>query len=366
MKQLLLTLPVLLGLMTVNVQSQDVKAPVRFAMYGLSHDHASGFLSRLPDHPEAQLAGIVETNQVLIERYSRRFHLDPGLFFPSLAALMAKTNISGVATFTSTYDHPMVAKECARLGVGVMMMEKPLATSMKGAREIEAAANKTGMEVIVNYETSWYSGNQAAYKMVHDEGQIGDLRRIVFHTGHRGPQEIGCSKEFLSWLTDPVLNGGGALNDFGCYGADLATWFMDGKAPESVLCVTQHIKPDIYPKVEDDATIVLTYPKTQVIIQASWNWPFNIKDMQVYGKTGLIFVPQPDQLQVQTEHMNAPEDRPAPPAAAPNTDPVSYFTAVMRKEIQPSGLSSLPVNMVVVQILDAAHKSAKTGKRVDL
>jgi hypothetical protein len=34
-------------------------------------------------------------------------------------------------------------------------------------------------------------------------------------------------------LTDPVLNGGGAVNDFGCYGADLATWFVvaSGSSP---------------------------------------------------------------------------------------------------------------------------------------
>ena len=83
----------------------------------------------------------------------------------------------------------------------------------------------------------------------------------MFHHGHRGPQEIGCSQEFLSWLTDPVLNGGGALNDFGCYGADLATWFMDGQAPQSVFAITQQIKPDVYPKVEDDATIVVMRPQ---------------------------------------------------------------------------------------------------------
>jgi hypothetical protein len=39
---------------------------------------------------------------------------------------------------------------------------------------------------------------------------------------------------------------------------------------------------------------------------------------------------------------------------------------VARKEIVPSGLSSLSVNMTVVEILDAAHESARTGKRVDL
>lgn len=106
---------------------------------------------------------------------------------------------------------------------------------MKQARAIEAAVKKSGIQLIVNYETTWYPGNQAAYTMVHDEHQIGDIRRIVVHDGHRGPKEIGCSTQFLAWLTDPILNGGGAINDFGCYGADLATWLLDGEKPLSVL-----------------------------------------------------------------------------------------------------------------------------------
>ena len=67
--------------------------------------------------------------------------------------------------------------------------------------------------------------------------------------------------EFLAWLNDPKLNGGGALYDFGCYGADLMTWLMDGQRPISVTATTQQIKPDIYPRVDDEATIILTYPK---------------------------------------------------------------------------------------------------------
>jgi predicted dehydrogenase len=217
----------------------------------------------------------------------------------------------------------------------------------------------------VNYETTWYPGNRAAYEIVHDRNEVGDLRRIVVHDGHRGPKEIGCSEYFLAWLTDPVLNGGGALNDFGCYGADLATWFMDGQRPVSVQALTQHLKPDVYPNVEDEATILITYPKAQAILQASWNWPFDRKDMEIYGRTGYVLVPRANQLRVR--RANEKEIEITPPAlAGPTADPISYLVAVARKEIVPSGLSSLSVNLTVVEILDAAHESARTGKRIDL
>ena len=355
----------LLCLVVSTSFAQESKPPVRFAMIGLVHDHAMGFFPRLANQTDLQLVGVVETNQALIQRYSRRFHLPPEIFFANMDELFAHTNPQAVATFTSTFDHERVVEACAAHGVDVMM-EKPLATNMKQARAIEAAAKKSGIQVFVNYETSWYPGNHAAYAMVHDEHQIGDIRKMVFHHGHPGPKEIGCSTNFLAWLTDPVLNGGGAINDFGCYGADIATWFFDGQKPISVFAVAQQLKPDVYPKVEDDATIVLTYPKASVILQPSWNWPANRKDMEIYGQTGQVMVPQGDKLTVQMTKNPEPREMTPPPITSPNGDPVSYFAAVVRKEIVPSGLASLDVNVTVVEILDAAHKSAQTGKQIKL
>lgn len=345
--------------------AQDVKPPVRFAMVGLVHDHAMGFFPRLANQTDLQLVGVVETNQALIARYSRRFHLPPEIFFSSLDDLFARTNPQAVATFTSTYDHERVVEACAAHGVDVMM-EKPLATNMKQARAIAAAAKKSGIQVIVNYETSWYPGNHAAYAMAHDQHQIGAIHRMVFHDGHRGPREIGCSENFLSWLTDPVLNGGGAINDFGCYGADIATWFFDGEKPISVFAVAHQLKPDIYPKVEDDATIILNYPKAQVILQPSWNWPVNVKSTEIYGKTGQIMVPQGDKMTVQMSNDSEPTEVTPPALTGSESNPVSYLAAVVRKEIVPTGLASLDVNVTVVEILDAAHKSARTGKQIKL
>ena len=365
MKKIFLVVCALAGLAAFRSPAQDVQPPVRIAIAGLVHDHAWGFLPRFAGRSDVQLVGIVETNTDLIARYSRRFHLPASIFYPSLTELFARTNVQGVATFTSTFDHVRVVEACAAHHVDVMM-EKPLATNMKQARAIAAAVQRSGIQLVVNYETSWYPGNRAAYAMVHDEHQIGAIRKIVVHDGHRGPKEIGCSTNFLAWLTDPVLDGGGAINDFGCYGADLATWFFDGRKPLSVFAVALHLKPDVYPKVEDDATIVLTYPKAQVILQPSWNWPFDRKDMEIYGQTGQVLVPHPDELLVRTAQAPTETEVTPPPLTGPDTGPLSYFAAVVRKQIKPTGLSSLGVNLTVVEILDAAHKSARTGRRVKL
>ncbi|MGO8675045.1 MAG: Gfo/Idh/MocA family protein [Limisphaerales bacterium] len=364
MKRLTFLAAALSCLAAVTARPAQNGDPVRFAIVGLTHDHAAGFIPHTREHRDAVLVGIVEPKRELAASYARRYGLDTNLFCASLDELLARTNVQAVATFTSTFEHRRVVEECAARGIHVMM-EKPLAVSLEHARAIELAAQHGGIKIIVNYETTWYPANHAAYALVHEEHAIGDLRKFVVHDGHRGPKEIGCSPAFLEWLTDPVLNGGGALTDFGCYGADLITWLMDGQRPTSVLAVTQQIKPDVYPKVEDEATIVLTYPKAQGIIQASWNWPFDRKDMEIYGRTGYVLVPRRDMLRVRRPE-EAEKEIPAPPLPGPQADPLSYLAAVVRGEREPEGLSSLSVNLVVTEILDAARESARTGRRVTL
>ena len=337
-------------------------APVRLAIYGLVHDHVGGMIPNLAGRPDVQLVGVVEPNKKLAALYAEKYHLDPKLFFTTLDALRATTKVDAVATFTSTFDHPRVVEMCAPLGIDVMM-EKPFALNMDDARAMAAAARKGGIKVVVNYETTWYPSNASAYDLVHGGKGIGEIRKIVVRDGHKGPALIGCSPYFLDWLTDPVLNGGGAIMDFGCYGADLVTWLMDGKRPVSVFAVTQTLQPDLYPKVDDDATIVVNYPKAQAIIEPSWDWPYGRKDMDIYGETGALRLPDRSSVFLRTG--DGPETA-VPAPAPPYSDPLSYFVAVVRGEIKPSGLSSVETNLVATEILDAARESARTGMRVYL
>jgi len=75
------------------------------------------------------------------------------------------------------------------------MMEKPLAVSLEDAHAIEKAARAGKIQVLVNYETTWYRSNRAVYDLVH-ENVIGDIRKIVVHAGHSGPKEIGVGRSF--------------------------------------------------------------------------------------------------------------------------------------------------------------------------
>src|SRR6267142_1708535 len=100
MKLFLVVIVGLLGLLVHSGWAQGEKL-VRFAILGLTHDHAAGFIPRACERQDIQLVGIVEPNQELAARYASRFHLDMNLFYASLDELLARTNIQAVATFTS-------------------------------------------------------------------------------------------------------------------------------------------------------------------------------------------------------------------------------------------------------------------------
>src|SRR6266850_571287 len=333
--------------------------PLRVALAGLVHGHASGFFDQFQKRADLRIVGIAEADHQLTAQFAKRYGLAPGLFYSDLEEMLKATHPQAVLAYTNTYDHRRVVEICARYGVPVMM-EKPLAVSAEDARAIEKAAREGKIQVLVNYETTWYRSNQAAYDLVHEKA-IGEIRKVVVHDGHEGPKEIHVGPEFLAWLTDPRLNGAGALFDFGCYGADLMTWLMDGRRPDSVTAVTQQLKPDIYPRVDDEASIILTYPRAQAIVQASWNWPFSRKDMEVYGQKGYAITVGRDELRVRLPEKEEKLTE-AKPLAAAHEDSVSYLRAVVLGGLKPAGPSSLETNIIVTEVLDAARRSAATGK----
>ena len=346
-------------------RAEDKPEPIRVAIVGLAHGHVEGFLSQLPRHPDVQLVGIAEEDTALWTKYGKKFSLPDALFYKGMANMIERTHPQAILVYTSIVEHRHAIEIAAQYGLSVMV-EKPLTISLEDALAIRRVAREHRIHVLVNYETTWYSSNRAAYDEVKD-GRIGEIRRVVIHDGHQGPKEIGVPPEFLNWLTDPEKNGAGAMYDFGCYGADLMTWLMHGETPLTVTAVANHDKPGIYPRVDDDATIIVQYPHAQAVIQASWNWPFSRKDMEVYGATGYAITVGPDKVRLRHEHDNEERAATAPQLSEPNDNSLDYLAAVLRGKLVPKGdLTALDTNVVVMQILDAARQSVREGRTVRL
>lgn len=364
----MVVIAVMIGMMSMGVrvwaQEKTPVRPLRVAIAGMVHGHVDGFLAGAAKRNDVEIVGIAEADRALFDQYAKQYGLDARLYHADLEELLSKEKPEAVLAYTNTFDHRKVVEICAKHGVAVMM-EKPLAVSAEDAHAIAKVAVEAKIPVLVNYFTTWEPNRLTAYEVARG-GSIGEVRKVVTHDGHFGPKEIGVGPEFLGWLTDPKLNGGGALYDFGCYGADFVTWLMNGERPLTVTAVTLQIKPDVYPKVDDDATIVLTYPKAQAILQASWNWPFGRSDVEIYGKTGELKTLGRDAMEVRKAGEKQAQKVEAKGLEPPMDDELHYLRAVVREGLMPEGRGSLTVNVVVAEIMDAARESTKSGKTVKL
>jgi predicted dehydrogenase len=342
----------------------NARPPFRLAIAGLTHDHVTGLLRELPRRKDITLVGIAEPNAQLAAKYVARYHLPQSIIYTDLDKMLDETKPQAVVAHTPTFDHLQVVQACAAHHIDVMM-EKPLAVSIEHAATIEQAAKKAGIRVLVNYQSTWEPVNTLLRDTVIEQKTIGEIRKIIFYKGHSGPKEIGCSPEFFNWLTDPNLNGGGALFDFGCYGANLTTWFLNNQKPLSITAVTRQTKPAIYTKVDDDATVILTYPKTQVIIMASWSWPYGKDSIEIYGSAGSIQTIDGRNAILRID--GKPEQKiTAKPIESPYSDSLTYLAAVVNGGIKPQETASLENNMIVTEILCAARRSAQSHSTIQL
>jgi predicted dehydrogenase len=141
---------------------------------------------------------------------------------------------------------------------------------------------------------------------------------------------------------------------------------MRGEKPVSVTAITSQFKPAIYPKVDDETTIIVEYKTAQCIIQASWNWPYGRKDLELYGDAGYIIAPDRYNLRLRNKKNSESTEKLTQKESGVIDDPFVYFAGVIRKKIIVSeySLYSLSNNIMVVRILDAARESAKTGKKI--
>lgn len=337
--------------------------PVRLAVAGITHGHSDWIYNRKLKG-DIEIVGIYETNTERVREFRERYQLPDTLFYTNLEQMLDKVQPEGVMAFGPVSEHLTTVRAAAPRKIQVMV-EKPLATTYKDALEIAGLAKRYGIKVLTDFETSWYASNQYMNNC-YKEGKLGKLRKVLINDGHEGPWEM--NRHFVSWLTDPVKNGGGALTDFGCYGANLITWMMEGQRPVSVTAVTHQNRPDRYPKVEDEATIILQYPAMQCVIQASWSWSFSRKDMEVYGTGGYAIAADAVTVRSRFDGKKPEVKQVLEPRAAPFNDPFAVFASVIRGTLKQTlnDVYELPVNVTVMEILDAARASAKSGKTIYL
>jgi predicted dehydrogenase len=339
---------------------------IRIAIIGLDHDHVWSLLKDMQSEPNAELVAIAEANAALVDEAKPKAP-PTAKFYLNYLKMLDEAKPAAVFVTTENDRHFEILRECAKRHIHYST-EKPMANSAKEAREMERLAKEAGIRLMVNYWNAWVAPTHAIFHRVQD-GQIGPVQRIIVQYGHSGPKEIGVSESFANWLYDPDKNGGGAIMDFGCYGAQLALW-LKGR-PQSVFAVTQKLKTAQHNRVDDDATILLEYPDGTATIEASWDWPYSMGQVQAFGPKGSLLA-TPNDLFLRTPGPHPAPQPPQgerlelPPLPAQQSNPISYFVDCIRNNKPIQDLLSARLNVQVMEILDAARESVRTGRAQEL
>jgi predicted dehydrogenase len=338
----------------------------RLAIVGLDHDHVWGLLDDIAKEPAADLVAIADAHPELIHRARARVPASVK-FYSDYVKMLDEAKPEAVIVTTENDKHLEILRQCAKRHIHYST-EKPLATTAADAREMAALAKKSGIKLMVNYWNAWVAPTHEFFHRVYG-GELGPVQKIIVEYGHQGPKEIGVSRYFADWLYDPEKNGGGAIMDFGCYGAEWALW-LKGR-PSRVYAYTLKLKTEQHNKVDDDAVILLEYPDATAILLPSWDWPYSKGQVEVFGPKGSLLATS-DQLFYRpagsSEKAEGPNGRPVElkPVEHETSNPISYFVYCIQndKPIEPP--LSPDLNVQVVEILDAAKESIRTGRSVAL
>ncbi len=333
----------------------------RLGIIGLLHSHAWGNLRAIAKMPDVEIVGIAESAEML--RNEAEKYVPDVKFYNNYNVMLEETKPEAVWAFVENNRHLEIVKACAPKGVHIIF-EKPLASTFANAKEMLRLAKKHNVNLMTNYQMAWWSSNYVAHDAA-SSGEIGDVWRVHAIIGHGGPGVANEPKKragdyFLEWLNDEEKNGGGAIIDFGCYGALWACWFL-GK-PLSVQAVVNFRRPDRY-KVDDNSVILCKYPRGVAILEGSWSLPRSFQDLEVFGDRGSLYITGRNvEMRVRRETNNLE----LPPLPENRSSAISYLIDHIRRGVPVEGLVGPEINLDVVEIMEAAKISIKTGKSVSL
>ncbi len=282
--------------------------PYQVAVLGMIHDHLWTNLPALRDCENAELVAAWDENAPLRERIGSEFGCRT---YERLEELFENETLDAAYVFSSNAKGAELAIGAMERGLHVLI-EKPMAATLEAAERMLAASDKNNVRLMVNWPFAWWPQLQQALKLAQ-EGFIGDVWQVRYRAAHQGPKELGCSDYFCDWLFDPERNGGGALMDYCCYGANLACVLLG--PPESVTATKATLVKTHLP-VEDNAILLMHYPRALAVAEASWTQVGKLTSYLtvIYGTKGTLVV-EPrlgGRLLLATEESPEGEEVPVP------------------------------------------------------
>ncbi|MFQ3610362.1 MAG: Gfo/Idh/MocA family oxidoreductase [Fimbriimonadales bacterium] len=317
---------------------------IRFAVAGLTHGHVWGLLDVWARQPEVEFTAVADATPLLENARARFQHA-----YTDWEMMLQEVRPDVVLACADNRTSAQIAIRAMELGAHVMV-EKPMSADLADADRMLSTARATGRLLMVNWPTRW---NAAIHDLLTraQSGEFGQVFEFRFRAGHAGPREIGCDPYFVEWLYDESRNGAGALADFASYGAVMSVALLG--TPDTVLATRGNLTKD-YPIADDNAVVVLRYPKAIAVLEATWSQvgTDGAPNPMIYGTEATAGVLE-GKLRIHRRggQPELVEPQPLPEGAS---NPAEYFLACLREGREPEGVLNPQIAREAQAIIEQA------------
>jgi glucose-fructose oxidoreductase len=348
----------------------------RFRIVGINFDHfhMGDLLRMAAAHPEAEIAGICDEQPARLVEATRKFSLPPERVFTDYRACLEQAKPDLAILCPSAATHGEWTRRVAEYHVNILV-EKPYAGSLREADEMAATVAATGKVLAINWPLRWNAVSGTAYRLVQ-EGLIGEVTQVQYRGGNRGPLYHGADKtekipsteeKAASWFYQRAL-GGGSLLDYAGYGTTLGTWYLGGRKPIEVMCLTDGAEGL---EVDEQSVIAARYATGISKFETHWGTFTDPWTHQPQPKCGFVICGRDgtiaaydygETVRVQTRQAPEGYEVPVDVPAAPLRNPVEYLLHCIDTGEKVTGPLSLEISRIGQQIVDTALLSAREGR----
>lgn len=331
----------------------------RIALIGagyISDYHARGLL----EVENVEIVAVVSKTEANAQKFAQKYGIKNA--YTSISPIVSDDSIDGVVISTPNVYHAPYAIEFLKSGKDVFL-EKPMAMNAAEGIHIRAIAEKSDHLVMVGH--MWRFDEDTNYvKSAIESGQLG---RIFKTKGYGIHENWGPS----GWFTKKELAGGGALADMGVHAIDTARYLLGDPMPARVYArIASHFGDY---DVDDTGIMIITWDNgTESIIESGW-WHPHMDGPEastgLFGTKGYASL-FPTYLKLKKGEESSEKIVPDLPERIEHCDQkiytkqMAYFVDCIRTQNQP--VPGIEEGSVVLQIVDAAYESSRTGEAVTI
>jgi predicted dehydrogenase len=311
---------------------------------GIAHSH----LGHLQGIREAKVVAVADPNEQSIERLRGAFPSasEIGTFF-DYQQMLDSADLDAVEILTPHALHFEQIMESLSKGLHVLV-EKPMVCTVEHAKKVVAKSEQSSRMVLVSYQRHY----QPQFRYIKEVIDSGGLGRIQFVSALQCQEWLEGTKN--TWRQDPVLSGGGQLNDSGSHLLDIILWTTGLRATEVFAYVDKlSSQVDI-----NSALSVKLSNGAEANISIVGNSPTWWEDITFWGEKGAIFYRNGRLQHLAAGGQGFLEPTRLPPGSNPDRN---FVRAILGME----NVDSPPIcGLNVAELTEAAWRSAETGSRI--